>query len=224
MKCKVGCIWVVALVMWGGAIAAQNAALAPVEDDPDLPRVLLIKDSISIGYTLPVRERLRGIANVHRIPANGGPTTRGLTNLDAWLGDGEWDVIHFNWGLHDLKFMEDGKRQVGYGEYEENLDRLVKRLQGTGARLIWASTTPVPEGNLRPLRKAGDAAAYNIAARRIMEAHGIPIDDLYVHAMPRLAEIQIPENVHFTAAGYQFLAEKVAASIRHVLSSQPPIP
>ncbi len=72
-------------------------AFATVEDDPRLPRVLLIGDSISIGYTVPVRKLLAGKANVHRIPTNGGPTTRGLEQIDKWLGKKPWDVIHFNW-------------------------------------------------------------------------------------------------------------------------------
>ena len=77
-----------------------NPAFAQVEDVPGLPRVLLIGDSISIGYTAHVRAMLKGVANVHRPLTNCGPTTRGLENIDAWLGDGKWDVIHFNWGLH----------------------------------------------------------------------------------------------------------------------------
>ena len=81
------------------------AALTPTLHAEDLPRVLIIGDSISIGYTLPVRKLLDGRANVHRAAANCGPTTRGLESLDAWLGDKPWDVIHFNWGLHDLKYM-----------------------------------------------------------------------------------------------------------------------
>ena len=83
----------------------KKGPLAPVTDDPKLPRVLLIGDSISIGYTLPTREFLKGKANLHRIPTNGGPTTRGLASIDAWIGESKWDVIHFNWGLHDLKYM-----------------------------------------------------------------------------------------------------------------------
>ena len=66
---------------------APNPAFAPVQDVAGLPRVLLIGDSISIGYTLDVRELLKGKANVHRIPTNGGPTTNGLANLSKWLGD-----------------------------------------------------------------------------------------------------------------------------------------
>ena len=63
-----------------------NPVFAPVMDNPKLPRVLLIGDSISIGYTLPTREFLKGKANLHRIPTNGGPTTKGLASIDAWLG------------------------------------------------------------------------------------------------------------------------------------------
>ena len=82
-----------------------NPVYAPIKDDPNLARVLLIGDSISIGYTLAVRELLEGKANVHRPPTNCGPTTRGLEQIDAWLGDKKWDVIHFNFGLHDLKYL-----------------------------------------------------------------------------------------------------------------------
>ena len=85
------------------AARKPQPALEPIQDVPNLPRVLLIGDSISIGYTIPTRELLAGKANLHRIPANGGPTINGLKSLDAWLGNAKWDVIHFNWGLHDLR-------------------------------------------------------------------------------------------------------------------------
>jgi acyl-CoA thioesterase-1 len=78
----------------------SDPAFAPVKDDPKLSRVLIIGDSISIGYTVPTRELLAGVANVHRIPENGGPTINGIKKIDAWLGDSKWDVIHFNWGHH----------------------------------------------------------------------------------------------------------------------------
>ncbi|MGH9342569.1 MAG: SGNH/GDSL hydrolase family protein, partial [Terriglobia bacterium] len=80
---------------------AYDEGLKPVKDDPGLPRVLLIGDSISIYYTITVRNSLKGKANVHHIPVNGGNTEFALNHLDDWLGIGKWDVIHFNWGLHD---------------------------------------------------------------------------------------------------------------------------
>ena len=111
-----------------------DPAMAPVEDAANLPRVLLIGDSISIGYTAAVRELLKGKANVHRPPTNCASTLVGLKSLEAWLGDKKWDVIHFNWGLHDLKYIDEkgaliavdkGKQQVPLDEYEKNLRQLV---------------------------------------------------------------------------------------------------
>ena len=199
----------------------DRAAFEPIQDDPKLPRVLLIGDSISIGYTLAVRDLLKGKANVHRIPTNGGPTTNGLSRLKRWLGDGKWDVIHFNWGLHDLKVMPDGNRQVSPEAYEKNLRELVTQLKATGAKLIWASTTPVPEGKLNPPRSNVDVQAYNRLAAAIMAEHRVAMDDLYEFARPRLAEIQRPANVHFTAAGSKLLASQVAASIAAALPPSP---
>ncbi len=198
---------------------ARNRAFEPVVDDPKLPRVLLIGDSISIGYTAPTRDRLKGKANVHRIPTNGGPTTNGLAHLKKWLGDGRWNVIHFNWGLHDLKFMPDGKRQVDTEAYGKNLRELVRQLKTTGAVLIWATTTPVPEG-VTPPRNNADVVAYNAIAAKIMEQNNIAVDDLYNYALPKLKEIQLPANVHFTPEGSQVLADQVAASIESALKGK----
>ena len=205
-----------------------NPAYAPITEDPALPRVLLIGDSISIGYTVPTRKLLAGKANVVRPPTNCGPTTRGLQHLDAWLGEKKWDAIHFNWGLHDLKYMspkgglappQTGKQQVPLDQYEKNLEELVTRLEKTGAKLIWAATTPVPEGSAG--RVKGDDAKYNAVAARIMAKHGVAIDDLYAFALPRLEEIQRPKNVHFTLQGSQALAKQVAQSILKALSPKP---
>ncbi|MFM7210195.1 MAG: SGNH/GDSL hydrolase family protein, partial [Verrucomicrobiota bacterium] len=131
------------------AAKKANTAMDPVKDVAGLPRVLLIGDSISIGYTLPVRKALEGKANVHRIPTNGGPTKNGTANLAKWLGESKWDVIHFNFGLHDLRHMEDGKRQVEPADYEANLRAIVAGLKKPGAKVIFATTTPVPEGKDR---------------------------------------------------------------------------
>ena len=192
-------------------------AFATITDDPKLPRVLLIGDSISIGYTLPVRELLKGRANLHRIPTNGGPTITGLEKLKSWLGDGKWDVIHFNWGLHDLKFMDSGKQQVPLADYEKNLRELVKQLKATGAKLIWCATTPVPDADMKPPRKNADVIAYNAVAKKIMTENGIAIDDLYAFALQKLSAIQRPANVHFTDEGSKVLAKQVVASIEAAL-------
>jgi acyl-CoA thioesterase-1 len=187
-------------------------AFAPVVDDPALPRVLLIGDSISIGYTPFVRAALKGVANVHRVPENGGPTIRGLKQLPWWLGTGKWDVIHFNWGLHDLKRDETDTVQVPIADYEKNLRTLVAQLKATGAKLVFASTTPVPGRTSN--RREEDVLAYNAVALRVMKEAGIPVNDLHSLAQSQLSEIQLPNNVHYTPKGYEVLSVPVIAAVR----------
>ena len=82
-------------------VTTTESALVKVRDDESLPRVLLIGDSISIGYHLDVRSALAGVANVHRPTENGGPTSNGVEKLEEWLaehGERPWDVIHYNFG------------------------------------------------------------------------------------------------------------------------------
>lgn len=198
--------------------SAPHPSVVPVEDVPGLPRVLLIGDSISMGYTLPTRKLLEGIANVHRIPQNGGPTKNGVANMEKWLGSGHWDVIHFNWGIHDLKVMPDGKRQVEPADYEANLRKLVARMQKTGARLIWATITPIPKGPLIPPREFGQVAEYNQIAEKVMKENGVTINDLNAWITPKLAEMQKPQDVHYHDSGSEYLAQKVAQEIKAALA------
>ena len=200
--------------------------MAPIKEMPGLPRVLLIGDSISIGYTLPTRALLKGKVNLHRSPTNGGPTIKGLEQIDTWLGKKKWDVIHFNWGLHDLKYMgpngenlfpkeKGGKVQVPIQEYEKNLERLVIRMKKTNAKLIWRNTTPVPPGSKG--RYVGDSIKYNAAAARVMIRHGIPTHDLFTMSKKRMKEIMLPANVHYTKDGSEVLGGDVAMVILEAL-------
>lgn len=205
----------------GEMLSSDKPAFREIKDVPGLPRVLLIGDSISIGYTAPVRKALKGIANVHRVPTNAGDTKKGLENIDQWLGDGKWDVIHFNWGMHDIKYLSPDKQNVPPEEYKKNLETLVQRLQKTGATLIWASTTPVPEDDTSPLKRIPkDIVAYNEIAASVMHDHGVLIDDLYSAVYPRESEVQLPKNVHYKPEGNRILSEQVADSISSALKSR----
>lgn len=188
---------------------ANPGPLAPVEDQPGLPRVLLIGDSISIGYTLPVRALLKGKANIHRIPTNGGPTKTGAANIEEWLGSGKWDVIHFNFGIHD--------RATPLADYEQRLETLITRMKATGARLIWATTTPVPTETGYGPAATQAIIERNEAAARLMTKHGIAVDDLFTFITPHVAKAQLPKDVHFNGVGYGLLGGKVAECIEATL-------
>jgi acyl-CoA thioesterase-1 len=207
---------------------ALQPALDPVPEQEGLPRVLLIGDSISIGYTRAVRRELHGRANVVRPPENCGPTGFALKRLDGWLGSGPWAVIHFNFGLHDLKYLDSegtyivpqpGDQPLATPEqYAANLRTIVARLKQTGAKLVFATTTPVPDGTVG--RIVGSERAYNDAALAVMREAGVAIDDLCAFVRERPA-LQRPNNVHFTPEGDDALAHVVTAAIAAQLPAPP---
>jgi lysophospholipase L1-like esterase len=191
---------------------------------PATPRVLLIGDSISLGYRPYVPQYLAGAAVVHHAGVNAGSTANGLAHLRDWVGATPWQVIHFNFGLHDLALDATEQPAVPLAQYAANLRAIVRTLRDAapGARLIWASTTPVPDAPLTPPRRNADVLAYNAEAAQVMAELQVPVDDLYTAITPSLATLQQPRNVHFTALGYSALGAAVARSIRAALAIKLP--
>lgn len=194
-------------------------------------RIMFIGDSITgdlagawaHGYAELAAPALSDVAVASTLPENGEDTRKMLRLLDGWLGPDSYALIHFNCGLHDLKRGHGGSTtQVPLAEYEDNLRRLVQRLQPRAARLIWATITPVSDGQPDPDKPFDrfnrDVDAYNLAARRVMTAAGIPIDDL--HALVSTtgsAPCLSADGVHMTPAGNRILADQVAATVRAAL-------
>jgi hypothetical protein len=196
-----------------------------------LPHVLIIGDSISIGYTPYVTEMLKDKAIVKHNDGNAQHTSTGLKLLDQWIGTTKWDVIHFNWGLWDLCYRNpeskvQGNRDKVKGtvttsieQYERQLDQLALRLKNTGATLIWAHTTVVPEGEAG--RVVGDDVKYNEVAARVMKKHGIVINDLHTLTKGFAPDLFAgPGNVHYAKDGYRKIAAQVADTIRTALKGR----
>lgn len=217
-----------------GATSALLSNIVFIRTPNSLPKVLIIGDSISIGYLPFVQELMKGKAIVDRIPlkSNGKAencqgTTNGVANIDRWLGDTKWDVIHFNFGLHDIKHIKpetgDSSRdsndppQANIKKYKKNLKEIVGKLKATGAQLIFATTTPYPEGT-KPYRGFGEEIKYNKVAVKLMKKNGIPVNDLHAFVLPRMEQLQRAVNVHFTKEGSEALAERVAQSITENLT------
>ena len=149
--------------------------------------------------------------------------------LDRWVGETQWDVIHFNWGLWDLCYRhpqsksqgrrdrERGTLTTSLEQYEKNLDQLAARLKKTKAKLIWAHTSTVPEGEAG--RKVGDDDKYNKAATRVMKKHGIVINDLNSLTDDFPPELFVkPDDVHYKAEGSKEIGQAVAKEISKALS------
>ena len=184
--------------------------------------VLIIGDSISIGYTPIVQKALAPGINVEHNPGNGGSTVRGVENVGKWVGDRQWDVILFNFGLHDLvhkdslnKYDVTGKVAVSLDEYRKNLEVIVAKLRESTATLIFMTTTEVPENSAG--RKVDDPAKYNAVALDVMKKNKIEVVDLYTLSLTVHPQNSKPGNVHYTDKGYELLAEPVLKAIHAAL-------
>jgi len=196
----------------------------------DLPKVLIMGDSISMGYTSHVIENLKGVAEVRRHKGNAGPTIRGVDRVEDWLGKEKWDLIHFNWGLWDMYGWEYHKEDRSPEAYGKRLESLVGRLKKTGAKLIWATTTPACPANETTMERRFKQnirispeleQSYLDIALGVMNKHGVEINDLHAFMKPRWKKYAIADNnVHFTKLGSQKLGEQVARAIQSVLSSK----
>lgn len=202
--------------------------IASANQIQDRKKILIIGDSISMGYTPFVKEALSDKADVFHNKGNAQHTGTGKEMLEEWLGDTEWDIIVFNWGLWDLCYRHpeskvQGNRDKINGavtftveQYAANMDTIVTRLKHTGAKLLFITTTVVPPNEAG--RFEGDEIKYNNAALAIMEKHGIPVHDLYQYSIDIHQKYMLGEgNVHYTTEGYKALSESVIEAIRGLL-------
>jgi lysophospholipase L1-like esterase len=198
------------------------------EPSADLPKVVLLGDSIRLSYTPYVQKALEGRAIVVSPKANGGDSARVLKNLEEWAIREQPAVVHFNCGIHDTKKSKTtGKFQVSPEEYAANLRSIVGRLRKeTKAVVIFALTTPVDDARAAKGRQKVDyelleasAAQYNQIARGVMQELGVPVNDLRA-ALGNAEErswLLGGDGIHFTPAGYERLGTAVAAEVsRHL--------
>ena len=206
----------------------DQAVINAVGHAAPLPRVLLLGDSISMGYHATVVAGLDDEATLVRPKENCEGTTKGIRRIEDWLAleGGDFDVVHFNFGLHDLKRVgSDGRNsddpddppQADLEIYQRNLRSIAKTILASGATPVFCTTTPVPEGGVRPHRDPADVELYNEIALETMAELGIRVNDLNSFAADRIGKIQIPANVHFNRPGSAALGTHVAGDIREML-------
>ena len=192
----------------------------------NLPLIVLIGDSIRMGYQDHVASQLAGRAEVWAPKPNGGDSRNVLAHLDQWVLARQPDVVHVNCGLHDLKRAFGAASAVPLDEYERNVRQILQRLQRElNGAIVWATTTPVDENwhhqNKGFDRLEADVQAYNAAARAVAEDIGVPIDDLFaVVQQEGKARLLTQDGVHFTEEGSQLLGRAVAECIWGRLSDR----
>lgn len=232
-------------LLWSPAWAAGTCPASTPDSTDTLPRVLIIGDSISIGYTPIVQRVLRRHACVVHAPGNNAFSAHGLAHAADWVGDHEWHVIYFNHGIWDVQWLAGRhlvrapggtearigapfvnfatlyfgpwQRRSTPAEYLSNLNGIVDILLPKTQQVIFATTT-------QWTRYGADTAELikrnNAAARDLMQQRGVPVDDLYAVALPHLTTWHSADGLHFNERGNEGLGAQVARTIAGALANQ----
>ncbi|AGA27586.1 SGNH/GDSL hydrolase family protein [Singulisphaera acidiphila] len=198
-------------------------------------KVVLIGDSIRLGYAPTVEAELAGKVKIISPKPNGGDSQNVLKHLDEWVIREQPAVVHFNCGIHDTKKSKTtGTFQVSPKQYEANLREIIARIRKeTGAVVLFATSTPILDDRAAQARTKADYELlqasidqYNQIALKVMDELKVPVDDLRT-ALPddsvATAKIMTTDGVHFSPEGRERLGKQVAAFIsQHLPSGAPP--
>ncbi len=193
---------------------------------PDLPKVLLLGDSIRMSYQPHVASLLNGTAQVVGPADNCQYSLFTLSSLDRWIAAlGKPDIVHWNNGIHDSGHNPARSPvQIPIDMYRANLGFILKRLTSLTPKVIWATTTPVHPN--RPFRDTGwswrneEINQYNDAARELMKSNGVPINDLHTLVWGNISEFLAEDQLHLSEVGQKTCANAVAECVLACLSSQ----
>ena len=184
-------------------------------NETNLPRVLLIGDSITRAYYPEVEKHLAGKAYVGRLSSSAFISDPALiAQIKMVLGEYKFEVIHFNNGMHGWQHSEK--------EYEDAFATVLKTIQqcAPNVKLIWANTTPLKVSPILPPDNQTQATDERIATRnaiaaKIVQPEGIPVNDLFT---PMLGHPELhSDNVHFNDQGVALQAAQVAIQIEKLL-------
>ncbi|MBR6568973.1 MAG: SGNH/GDSL hydrolase family protein [Clostridia bacterium] len=191
-----------------------------------MKKVLLLGDSIRMGYDDYVKEILQGKCEVcYDADHNGRFSAYTLWQMNQMFRyHGPFDVVHWNNGYWDMNVeapMVDAMHPVE--EYVHFLKRILGEIRRNGARPIFATTTPVlSAGSAADIAGTGALSIqydndwvkqYNQAARELMAAEGVPVNDLYALCKKDPYCYKCPDLLHLTEEGYRKCAQQTAEII-----------
>jgi hypothetical protein len=188
-------------------------------EDASRPRVLLIGDSILNGYLRSVTAKLEGKAYVDAWVNPYCQSEHYNKLLAEVLEKGPYEVVHVNMGLHG---WPEGRIKVGTFEPLTKDYMEVIRARLPGARILWASSTPVTvkgkpselDPGINPI-----IVEHNRMAAKVMAELGIPVNDFYALLVGRL-DLARGDQFHWKAQAYDILAQAAADSILRALAKE----
>jgi lysophospholipase L1-like esterase len=181
----------------------------------DLPRVLLVGDSICNAYYQAVADALKGKAYVAKLATSsslGDPAL--LDQVKFLLANYQFAVIHFNNGLHGFEYTEE--------QYQADIPKLLElvRRNAPNAKLIWATSTPMRNpANLNEINpENARVTARNKIVAAVAAQAGIPVNDLY-GLVEKHPEYWSNDGVHFNPEGQAVEARQVTDCILKALGN-----
>ena len=192
-----------------------------------MKRVLLLGDSIRMGYDEYVKEILAGEFEViYDDFDNGRFSAYTLWQANqAFKNQGRFDVVHWNNGYWDMNVeypMTEAMHPVD--EYVHFLSRILSQIRNNGAVPIFATTTPIlsKEAAADVVREGIDSfkydnewvVKYNASAVKFMQGEGVTVNDLYALCIKDKYYYKCPDLLHLTEEGYRRCAEQTAIAIR----------
>lgn len=190
----------------------------------DIPKVLLLGDSIRMSYQPHVARLLDGKAHVVGPSENCQYSLYTLSSLDRWIGAlGQPNIIHWNNGLHDVGHNPARHPvQIPIDMYRANLEFILNRLTALTPNVIWATITPVhphrPFRNTEWSWRNQEIDQFNDAARKLMESRGVLINDLHTLVGDNVSGFLSADQLHLSAAGQQACARTVADCVATFLA------
>jgi sialate O-acetylesterase len=216
-----------------------NRRAHPAIEDPALPRVLIIGDSISGHYHERLRLLMEGKANIVGEASSSarpdprrsfwaliGPrfyrtdmATKG-DDLKKFLAEsGPWDIVHFNIGIHVFAGAKPGDEKP----YAEKLRQVVETIRESGAVCLFANSTGTVADNTIPKSPnyLTNCKAFNAAAEEVMREMGVPVTDIYGLIQPRIKELISADLIHTNADADQMMAELIADRLTETIKMLP---
>jgi len=191
--------------------------------------VLLIGDSIRLGYQPLVQAAVGGLVVISGPAENCRSTRDILSNFDEWLPPsalGPGKLVHLNAGLHDLRRTPatHGAPLVPLEEFTANLLTITSALTAhSGLEMILATTTPVDDARhsigRTSDRQQRDVLAYNARLVAVATAKELRLNDLHGVVASDPARFLGPDGVHLSAAGNEVVAAAVASAIRSAVAT-----
>ncbi|MEI6645721.1 MAG: sialate O-acetylesterase [bacterium] len=200
-------------------------------EDPLLPRILIIGDSISGHYINFVIAGMHGRANVigeSSMRTNGWASMQPDFYRSDWASRGDnlknflksrgpFDIVHFNNGIHNFSRANPGDEKP----YAEQLRTVVSIIRASGAICLFANSTGTIGDNTikNSPHYLTNCKVFNAAAEKVMAELNVPVTDIYGVIQPRIKELISPDLIHPKAEASPIMADAIIARLNEALGS-----